>query len=197
MSLRYALIALLTGAPMTGYEVSKRFGASVGHVWHAPDSQIYPELRRMEADGLLRGTPVPWGASGTKTRYDVTPAGTEAFAEWIEAPHRPAPIRDPAYLRAAYLDRAAPEAARAQLRELRAFHAEQLAVLEATRASLLDLTHPVLAARLSRLPEESWGRVVAFRVYAYDGMIARERAMLDWVEAGFDVVAAHDPAAAT
>ncbi len=67
MSLRYALIALLTAQPMTGYEVSKRFGASVGHVWHAPDSQIYPELRKLEKEGLLVGEDVPWGTK-TKTR---------------------------------------------------------------------------------------------------------------------------------
>ena len=37
---------------MTGYDLSKAFQASVSHVWHAPDSQIYPELRRMAAVGL-------------------------------------------------------------------------------------------------------------------------------------------------
>lgn len=191
MSLRYALLALLTGSPMTGYEVSKRFGASVGRVWHAPDSQIYPELRRLESAGLLAGTAVPWGRSSTKTRYTVTPAGLAAFREWIEQPQRPVRERDPAYLRAAYLDWASPEAARAHLRELRAFHAEHLAVLEATRAALLDLTHPTLAARLEHVPRAQWDRIVAFRVYAYDGMIARERAALEWVEQGFALVEAH------
>lgn len=195
MSLRYALLALLTGSPMTGYEVSKRFGASVGHVWHAPDSQIYPELRRMEADGLLEGTPVPWGATGTKTRYDVTPQGEAAFRAWIDEPQRPIRDRDPAYLRAAYLDWATPEAARAHLRELRAFHTEHLTVLEATRAALLDLSHPTLAARLARVPPAEWDRIVAYRVYAYDGMIARERAVLEWIERGFDLVEEYGPPA--
>ena len=53
MSLRYALLALLTSEPMTGYDISRRFQSSVGHVWHAHDSQIYPELRKMEAEGLV------------------------------------------------------------------------------------------------------------------------------------------------
>ncbi|EDV5156957.1 PadR family transcriptional regulator, partial [Salmonella enterica subsp. enterica] len=59
MSLRYALLALLTARPMTGYDLAKSFHVSVGHVWHAPDSQIYPELKRMLADGLVEGESVP------------------------------------------------------------------------------------------------------------------------------------------
>ena len=81
MSLRYALLALLTAQPMTGYDLAKAFHSSVGHVWHAPDSQIYPQLRRMETEGLVTGTSVPWGPRGTKTRYDITDAGLTAFRE--------------------------------------------------------------------------------------------------------------------
>ncbi len=55
MSLRYALLALLNVERMTGYDLYKQFESSVGYVWHAPDSQIYPELRRMVRVGLLEG----------------------------------------------------------------------------------------------------------------------------------------------
>ncbi|WP_342451693.1 PadR family transcriptional regulator [Arthrobacter sp. H16F315] len=73
MSLRYALLALLTSQPLTGYDVYKHFERSVGYVWHAPDSQIYPELRRMEKDGLLGGVEEAWGQKGKKKRYHITP----------------------------------------------------------------------------------------------------------------------------
>ena len=56
MSLRYALLALLTVEPMTGYDLSKRFESSVAYVLHAPDLQIYPELRRMERDPESKAT---------------------------------------------------------------------------------------------------------------------------------------------
>ena len=64
MSLRYALLAVLTARPMTGYDLARTFHASVGHVWNAPNSQIYPELHRMENDGLIAGEDVPWGSRG-------------------------------------------------------------------------------------------------------------------------------------
>ena len=49
MSLRHALLALLDATPMTGYTLAKHFDQSAAFVWHAPHSQIYPELRRMAA----------------------------------------------------------------------------------------------------------------------------------------------------
>ncbi|HXR45767.1 MAG TPA: PadR family transcriptional regulator, partial [Pseudolysinimonas sp.] len=96
MSLRYALLALLTARSMTGYDLAKSFHSSVGHVWHAPDSQIYPELRRMEGEGLLEGTSTQRGTR-SKTEYSITPEGIAAFRSWMAEPLSYAPERDPAH----------------------------------------------------------------------------------------------------
>ncbi len=82
MSLRYALLALLTAQPMTGRGLAKTFHSSVGHVWHAPDSQIYPELKRMELDGLIQGEDIARSSravNATKRLYGITDAGVAAF----------------------------------------------------------------------------------------------------------------------
>ncbi|EHY88265.1 PadR family transcriptional regulator [Saccharomonospora azurea] len=188
MSLRYALIALLTGRPMTGYDISKSFSSSVAHVWHAPDSQIYPELNRMERDGLLDAVEVPWGKKGTKKEYHVTDAGLADFRRWMESPLKPQRQRDPAYLKAAYYDFADPEAVREQLRRQQTYWEEHLAMLERTRATLLDRTHPTLAARLTKLDEREAELAVRYKIYAYDGLIARARTELAWIEDGFALV---------
>ncbi|MDT0303848.1 PadR family transcriptional regulator [Streptomonospora wellingtoniae] len=188
MSLRYALIALLTGRPMTGYDVSKSFSSSVAHVWHAPDSQIYPELNRMERDGLLTSVEVPWGKKGTKKEYHVTDAGLADFRVWMESPLVPQRQRDPAYLKAAYFDFAAPGSVREQLRQQQAYWEEQLRMLEGTRATLVDRSHPTLAARLSKLNEREAELAVRYKVYAYDGLIARARTELAWIADGFALV---------
>src|SRR5690554_2998219 len=87
MSLRHALLALVSGGPLTGYDAVKHFHSSVGHLWHAPDSQIYPELRRMQAEGLLDATEVPWGTkTATKTQYSLTEAGRTALQTWQNNP---------------------------------------------------------------------------------------------------------------
>ncbi|OIJ27279.1 PadR family transcriptional regulator [Nocardioides luteus] len=188
MSLRYALLALLTSSPMTGYDVSKQFSQSVAHVWHAPDSQIYPELNRMERDGLLESTVVPWGKKGTKKEYAVTDAGVQAFREWMDAPIEIRRQREPAYLKAAYLEWAEPGAARAELEQFRDYWTEHLAMLEATRATLVDRSHPTLARRLDHYDASQWDRIVRYKVFAYDGLIDQARAAIAWAERGLVLV---------
>lgn len=188
MSLRYALLALLTSRPMTGYDVSKQFSQSVAHVWHAPDSQIYPELNRMERDGLLESAVVPWGKKGTKKEYAVTAAGVTAFREWMDSPIEIRRQREPAYLKAAYLEWAEPGAARAELEQFRDHWTEHLAMLEATRATLVDRSHPTLARRLEHYDANQWDRIVRYKIFAYDGLIDQARAAVAWAERGLVLV---------
>jgi DNA-binding PadR family transcriptional regulator len=188
MSLRFALLALLGSRPMTGYDLSKHFSQSVAHVWHAPDSQIYPELNRMERDGLVESATVPWGPKGTKKEYHVTEAGFEAFREWIDSPLEIRRQRDPAYLKAAYLEWADPDAARDQLRQHHAYWAAHLELLEHTRSTLLDHTHPTLTHRLARYPSEQHEKIVRYKVFAYDGLIDQARAEVAWAERGLALV---------
>ena len=68
MSLRHALMALLAATPMTGYTLAKQFDQSAAFVWHAPHSQIYPELRHLEEAGLIAGHEESRGVRGTKRK---------------------------------------------------------------------------------------------------------------------------------
>lgn len=188
MSLRFALLALLGSRPMTGYDLSKQFSQSVAHVWHAPDSQIYPELNRMERDGLLESVPVAWGSKGTKKEYHVTDAGLAAFREWIDSPLEIRRQRDPAYLKAAYLEWADADAARSQLRQHHDYWSAHLDLLERTRQTLVDRTHPTLAHRLAKQPSDQHDRIVRYKVFAYDGLIDQARVEIAWADRGLALV---------
>jgi DNA-binding PadR family transcriptional regulator len=188
VSLRYALLALLTSRPMTGYDLSKHFSQSVAHVWYAPDSQIYPELNRMERDGLVDSATVPWGPKGTKKEYRITDEGTAAFREWINEPLVIRRQRDPAYLKSAYLEWADPEAARAQLRQHLEYWSQHLQMLKETRQSLIDHTHPTLQYRLKKFPEAEHDRIVRYKVFAYDGLIDNAAAEVRWARKGLALI---------
>ena len=184
MSLRYALLALLNVEPMTGYDLYKVFESSVGHVWYAPDSQIYPELRKMERDGLVVGEDVPWGKSGTKRRYHITAEGNGAFTEWINAPMEFSRVRDPAHLRAAYLEWASPTAAR---RQMRAHIQHNTALLRQWELKVREIdtgTSSMLTRRLSKTAEHDRERTTAFKRFAYEGLIARAEAEIAWANRG-------------
>lgn len=185
MSLRSALLALVSGGPMTGYDAAKHFRSSVGHVWHAPDSQIYPELRRMHAEGLLEATAVPWGTAGaTKTEYALTVAGREALAQWQHTPIAYAHERDQAHLIAAYFEWGSPESARARLHEhLEFFTAAKHSAQQQAR-EIEERTSAMLQRRFKVTDPDDWDRISAFKLFAYQGKIARADAEIAWAREG-------------
>lgn len=196
MSLRYALLALLTAGPLTGYDAAKKFSGSVGHVWHAPDSQIYPELRRMQVSGLVEGEQVRWGPRSTKTRYRITDAGTDAFRSWMATPLAHAPERDAHHMQAAYLEWASPNEARLILGNHLEYYTEQVELLTAVRNGIAARTDPAILRRLDARPEAEHEQIIAFKVYSYSGMIARGRSEIEWAAAGLELIDGLENAAA-
>ncbi|MBT2547840.1 helix-turn-helix transcriptional regulator [Arthrobacter sp. ISL-65] len=188
MSLRYALLALLTSQPLTGYDVLKHFEQSVGYVWHAPDSQIYPELRRMEKDGLLNGVEEPWGTKGKKKRYHITPEGVEAFRSWMNTTLDYARERDPIHLKAAYLEWADPDQARNQMHAHIAYHSSRAQQWREMIAALEDRSNPILATRLAAAPKEDWTKIAGYKIFTYEGMIDRAKAEIEWARRGLDLI---------
>ena len=189
MSLRNALLAQLTSKPMTGYDLYKSFHASVDYLWHAPDSQIYPELRKMEKDGLIMGTEIAWGAHGTKKQYSVTDAGLQAFRDWMNTTLEYTRERDPVHLKAAYFEWADPAAARAQMHAHIEYYSERriqwLAMIDALRSH----TNPTLARRLQNYAETDWEKITEFKVFSYAGLVAQAEQQITWAERGLALIA--------
>ncbi|MCR2800274.1 MULTISPECIES: PadR family transcriptional regulator [unclassified Microbacterium] len=188
MSLRYALLALVRVGPQSGYDLQKQFAVSVGHVWHAPDSQIYPELRKMEAEGLIRGEEQARGQRGTRRMYHVTPAGDQAFLDWIASPPEYQRVRDPAHLRAAYLESATPDQARAFLRAHIAQWEGEREQWEGEIRRIDAVDNPMLKRRLAVTPEADRERTIAYKRFAYEGLVERARGEIQWAQKGLALV---------
>jgi PadR family transcriptional regulator, regulatory protein AphA len=196
MSLRYAMLAILRVGPMSGYDLQKQFSQSVGHVWHAPDSQIYPELRRMEAEGLVEAEEQVRGERGTRRLYHVTDAGDRAFLEWMNSPLDYQRVRDPAHLRAAYLEWARPDQARAFLERHIVQWRGELAQWEGELRHIEFLDNPMLVRRLEVTPVEERERTIAFKRFTYEGLVARALTEIAWAENGLALLAELSGAAA-
>ena len=82
-TLGFALLGLLARAPRSGYDIATQLKAGVGPFWHARHSQIYPELARLEADGLVSHERVEQRDRPDKKVFSVLPAGLSALAQWI------------------------------------------------------------------------------------------------------------------
>jgi len=80
MSLRHALLGLLSEQPQSGWDLSRRFAETLGAVWPAGHPQIYGELRKLHADELIAVQET--GPRG-RVVYSVTPAGKAEVTRWL------------------------------------------------------------------------------------------------------------------
>jgi DNA-binding PadR family transcriptional regulator len=188
MSLRYALMALLDATPMTGYTLAKRFDQSAAFVWHAPHSQIYPELRRLEESGFIVGREEARGAHGTRRRYELTEEGRAELRQWV-GQLTPLPReRDSAYLKATYFEFGSYANARRQFQAHLAHHEQQQRQWETHVAQLENRDTDLLRLRLAEWPVEAHDAIVAYKTHVYRGLITRARHEAEWARAGVDLV---------
>ena len=81
MSLRHGLLGLLAVEPRSGYDLSRAFAGELGrYAWQAGHTRIYPELVRMEEQGLVVVEAL--GPRGRKT-YAITGPGRDELRTWM------------------------------------------------------------------------------------------------------------------
>jgi len=188
MSLRYALLAILRVGPLSGYDLQKQFSQSVGHVWHAPDSQIYPELRKMQADGLIEGEEQVRGQRGMRRLYHVTEAGDHAYKEWMATPLDYQRVRDPAHLRAAYLENTTPEAARDFLQRHITYWQSELDAFQGELDHIERMDSMMLNRRLAVIPPAEREPAIEYKRFSYEGLAERARGEIEWARRGLKLV---------
>jgi PadR family transcriptional regulator AphA len=87
------ILGMLAARPRSGYEIKQLVDSSARFFWAASYGQIYPELKRLETDGLIAGSDSAQGAR-QRTVYKLTAAGKRAAREWIERPPQVFELRD-------------------------------------------------------------------------------------------------------
>jgi DNA-binding PadR family transcriptional regulator len=84
MSVRHALLALLSEGPKYGLQLREEFEARTGEVWPLNVGQVYTTLQRLERDGLVESDGT--ADEGPQKGFRITPAGEEELAEWLRTP---------------------------------------------------------------------------------------------------------------
>jgi DNA-binding PadR family transcriptional regulator len=94
MSVRHALLALLSEGPKYGLQLRSEFEDRTGEVWPLNVGQVYTTLQRLERDGLV-ASDADSGDDGPQKGFRITPAGAAELAAWLRTPPPdPAPPRD-------------------------------------------------------------------------------------------------------
>ncbi|MEU6231536.1 PadR family transcriptional regulator [Kitasatospora sp. NPDC047058] len=112
MSLRHALLGLLSEHPASGYDLLKSFDTALADVWPATQSQIYTELSKLADAGLISVT-----AEGPRGRkeYTLTREGLAELQHWLTETKPQRNTRSDVLLRVFFLGVLTPEQARGYL----------------------------------------------------------------------------------
>jgi DNA-binding PadR family transcriptional regulator len=81
-----ALLGLIRQQPQYGYDLLQNWSANLGIIWHVKPSSLYAALNKLEEQGLLSSTRVLGDASPARKVFNLTPAGEEAFLDWMHTP---------------------------------------------------------------------------------------------------------------
>src|SRR5438477_793400 len=93
MSVRHALLALLSEGPKYGLQLRQEFEADTGEVWPLNVGQVYTTLQRLERDGLVESDDA--AEAGPQKGFRITVDGEQELAEWLRTPpDLSAPPRD-------------------------------------------------------------------------------------------------------
>jgi PadR family transcriptional regulator AphA len=116
------LLGMIRYGRRTGYEIKQLVDVSTRFFWAASYGQIYPELKRLEAAGLIEGEDDPTGGRQRRA-YSLTPAGNAALDAWLRSDEEPTyELRDEALLKLFFSNDLTPPERLRILRQMRSRH---------------------------------------------------------------------------
>lgn len=98
------ILGMIAFGKRTGYDIKAFVDKTTRYFWAASYGQIYPELRRLEDQGLVCGRAEPAGGRA-RTVYELTPAGNAALQAWLGSDLEPLyELRDEGMLKLFFSD---------------------------------------------------------------------------------------------
>ena len=84
MSVRHALLALLSEGPKYGMQLRQEFEARTGEVWPLNVGQVYTTLQRLERDGLVESDND--AEASAQKAFRLTGTGAAELNNWLRTP---------------------------------------------------------------------------------------------------------------
>ncbi|MGH2633305.1 MAG: PadR family transcriptional regulator [Tepidiformaceae bacterium] len=170
MSLRFAILGLLANDELSGYELTRRFERSVGYFWRARSQQIYPELARLEDEGLIHGRTVEQVRRPHKRLFQLSADGREQLLAWATTPSPLTLVKDEFMVKVWCYGMLDPVEAEGAITQQRRQHEERLASYRVIEAAF-EGTEPAAIA------DDYLGAYLTLQ-----GGIAMEESFIAWCE---------------
>jgi DNA-binding PadR family transcriptional regulator len=161
MSIRHALLALLSESPKYGMQLREEFETRTGEVWPLNVGQVYTTLQRLERDGFVVSDEQE--SDGPQKGFRITTDGRAELDRWLRTPPEDSvPPRDELVIKV--------------LVALTVPGVDMAALLQVHRRRLVELMQ-----RYTRLKEDATEDVAAALVI--DAEIFRLDASIRWLDA--------------
>jgi DNA-binding PadR family transcriptional regulator len=171
MSIKYAILGLLSWTPLTGYDLKKRFAELPMLYWSGSNNQIYHTLVDLHRDGLVSLDIQPQEKHPPRKIYRITEAGRDDLRRWVLAGPELPQIKSTFLIQLAWAD----ALSAAELDTLLARYEDELHVYgqmlrtQQQRGSI----NPARTPRERRLWEAIWAHWMAW----YDAELAWVRSL--------------------
>lgn len=114
----YVILGMVSREPRSGYEIKALVDDTTRFFWAASYGQIYPELKRLSAAGLVEGIDASRGER-KRTVYAITADGEAELVDWLREPPETAEMREEGLLKLFFSGVLPGEDAAATLRAMR------------------------------------------------------------------------------
>ena len=162
MSVRHALLALLSEGPKYGLQLGQEFEVRTGDVWPLNMGQVYTTLQRLERDGLVESDDA--AEDGPQKGFRITAAGADELQAWLRTPpDTSAPPRDELVIKV--------------LIAIRLPGVDVLDMVQVHRRHLVETMH-----HYTRLKEDAGDHDIGLLLVA-DAEIFRLDAVIRWLDA--------------
>jgi DNA-binding PadR family transcriptional regulator len=103
MDVKFPILGFLMEAEATGYDLKQRFQDPVGFFYRVSDGSIYPALKKLARDGLVKLRTERRGRRARKI-YAITPRGRAHFRRMLREPAQPLFVFDESQVKIYFAD---------------------------------------------------------------------------------------------
>lgn len=103
------LLGLLTVEPMSGYDLGQSIRASIGFFWNESYGQIYPNLKKLAAAGMVTARKEKQKGKPDRQVYSITASGRAHLKKWLAVEPQPEVPRNELLLKLFFGTQVGPE----------------------------------------------------------------------------------------
>jgi PadR family transcriptional regulator, regulatory protein AphA len=114
----FAILGLLSIRPFTSYELAQQMDRTVSWFWPRAASLVYEEPKKLAAAGLATSQ-LSFTGDRRSTTYQITSAGRNALADWLDTPAAGMRMQFEAMIKVAFADAGDINQLRTAIRDIR------------------------------------------------------------------------------